>query len=130
MSKQTQSLSDWYVAFNDAASWRPHSMTLTKLLWNEQRNDIDSAYFVYRDGVFFLRNRFPADPPLSIIVGGGVEITASLKTRVRAYQHVTPRESFNVHEKWVPIPPGAILRGLTDAIDAWFARDSASSLQW
>jgi hypothetical protein len=44
----THTLRDWHKAFADAAEWRPHPITLTKLVWDEDEDCVARADFVYR----------------------------------------------------------------------------------
>jgi hypothetical protein len=42
-------LGDWHRAFAEAATWTPHPMQLTKLVWDDSQDTLSHAKFVYRD---------------------------------------------------------------------------------
>jgi hypothetical protein len=41
-------LYDWYSAFDDASTWSPHPLTLTRLEWDENQGVAREFVFTYR----------------------------------------------------------------------------------
>jgi hypothetical protein len=48
-------LLDWYEAFAEAATWQPHPVVLTHLVWDEENNKLRSVDFMYRGFGFHAR---------------------------------------------------------------------------